>query len=188
VIPEILRHVVTHLLTRAYEGRVQRDALGPVAKDAGQDVWRLAFSRWYRVVWVLMTLLWVAAVALLAWLWTEGALKWPLLAAAPIFPGLLAFSIVTAWDALTQEIEISGWGLTERRAGVVVATFPWSDVARIAFVVYLDAYRVIPRQGQPVRISMHVQGIPRFKSMAARYVPGPALESVRARISELDRP
>jgi len=188
VIPEILRHALTHLGTRLIERRWKKDALTPAVKDEGQDVWRLAFTPWYRMVWSVMTLLWSASVVLFAWLWTEGELKWPLLLSTPIFLGLLAFSSVTAWDAWTQQIEVSTWGLSERRRGTLVATFPWTDVTRIAFVLYLDAYRVTPGQGKAVRISMHIQGILRFKALVGTYAPGDALEEERVRLSDLSKP
>jgi hypothetical protein len=188
VIAEILRHLITHLGTSLFEGRMKKDALTPAVKDEGQDIWRLAFSSWFRMVWSTMTLLWSASVVLFAWLWTEGELKWPLLLSAPIFLGLLAFSSVTAWDAWTQQIEVSAWGLSERRGGAVVATFPWTDVNRIAFVLHLDGYRVTPRQGKSVRVSMHIQGIVRFKALAGTYTPGDALEGVRLRMADLDKP
>jgi hypothetical protein len=188
VIPELIRHALTHLGTRLFESRLKKDALAPAARDQGQDVWRLAFSPWFRTVWSAMTLLWSASLVLLAWLWTEGELKWPLLLSAPIFLGMLAFSSVTVWDAWTQQIELSTWGLSERRCGTVVATFPWTDVRRIAFVVYLDAYRVTPGPGPPVRISMHIQGILRFKALAGTHAPGDALEGERMRLSDLSKP
>ncbi|HET6899776.1 MAG TPA: hypothetical protein VFK70_15580 [Vicinamibacteria bacterium] len=188
MIPELLRHALTHLGTRLFEGRLKKDALTPAVKDDGQDVWRLAFSPWFRAVWSVMTLLWSGSVVLFAWLWSEGELKWPLLLSAPMFLGLLAFSCVMVWDAWTQQLEVSTWGLTERRRGAVVATFPWTDVRRIAFVLYLDAYRVTPRQGKPVRVSMHLQGILRFKGLARTHAPEDAIEGELMRLSDLRKP
>ena len=188
MISEIFRHVVTHLGTRLFEGRLKKDALTPALRDDGQDIWRLAFSRWNRIVWSVMTLVWSVGVALFLWLSTEGDLKWPLYVTGPMFVGLLAFSAVTAWDAFTQQVEVSAWGFSERRAGAVVSAFPWTDVTRIEFLIHLDSYRVIPLQGKPVRISMHIRGIPRFKELAGLHAPAGALDTVRVRMSNLDQP
>jgi hypothetical protein len=186
MIPEILRHLITHLGTRLFEGRLKKDALTPAVKDEAQDIWRLDFSPRFQMLSSIMTLLWSASVVLFVWLWAE--LRWPLRLTAPLFLGLLAFNGVSAWDAWTQQIEISTWGLSERRRGSVVATFPWTDVTRIAFLLHLDAYRVTPRQGKSVRVSMHIQGILHFKALAVAHAPGDALEGERMRLADLDRP
>jgi hypothetical protein len=47
---------------------------------------------------------------------------------------------------------------------------------------------VTPGQGKRVRVSMHIQGILRFKALAAAYAPGNALEGERVRMGDLDKP
>jgi len=39
-----------------------------------------------------------------------------------------------------------------------------------------------------VRISMHIQGILRFKALVGTYAPGDALEEERVRLSDLSKP
>jgi hypothetical protein len=182
MIAQILGHVLGWLLER----RMKDDALSPGAKSEAQDVWRLQYSNVFRVVWVVGTAVWAAAVLLLAWLALHGPLgTW--IVAAPLLVAAFVFSAAMARNALTQEIEVSAWGITERRRGGTTVSIPWSAVTEVRFARLLDAYRLTSANGQVIHVSMHIQGLPRFKWHARKYVPSPALEPVRARIGDLTR-
>jgi hypothetical protein len=182
MIEQILGHALGWLLDR----KMTDDALSPGTKSEGQDVWRLRYSWGFRVLWLFSTAVWAAAVMVFVWLALHGPLdQWVL--ALPLFGAALIFSMVTVRNALTQEVEVSSWGITERRSGSITRSFPWSAVTDVRFVPLLDAYRLGSADGQVIQFSMHIQGLPRFKSYARKYVPPAAIESVRARIGDLTR-
>ncbi len=187
MIPEILRHVGGFVLERLLDRRLRADALGPGTQVEGKKLWRLQYSAWFRFIWLAQAAVWATAIGLGVWLWAQGQLDWRLEPALVLFVGFLAFALLMMRDAYTQQITVSAWGLTERRRGTVRAVCAWSDVARIRFVWYLDSYLVVPQQGTPIRLSMHIGGLQRFKALALRYAPPAALAGVAARISDLTR-
>jgi hypothetical protein len=187
VISEVLRHVLSHLVGQLVNRRLERDARAPAAQLEGQETWTLRHSRVYQAVWSAMTLLWAGAVGLFAWLGVTGKLEWRILLAVPLFAAALVFSAVMAGDAFRQEIDVSAWGLSERRGGAVTTSFTWSEVQRVEFVTWLDAYRIVPAQGAPVRINMHIQGLLHFKALLRQYAPASSLAGVRERIADLRR-
>ena len=64
-------------------------------------------------------------------------------------------------------------------------SFPWFAINDVRFIHLLDAYRLSAIDGQVIRFSMHIQGLPRFKSYVGKFVPPAAIERVRGRIDDL---
>ena len=188
MIPEIIRHLVTHVLTLTVQNRLDAGAVAAGPKVEGEEKWLLRYSWSYRAVWLGMTLVWGAALALFGWLWWTSDLGWQLLATLPLFLGLFAFSIRSVREGFAQEIEVSPSGVVERRWGAITRAVPWSLLERVDFVTYLDSYRLFGREGQSILCGMHIRGIRRFKVCVARYAPYDVFESVRARIGNFERP
>ena len=188
MIPEILKHLATHLLSSALEKRVERDALTPPLKADGEEAWTLRHAGAYRALWSVMALVWGAAVAVFVKVSADGSADWRVSLGGLLFAAAFLYSLGVAWDAWVQEVEVSGWGLTERRRGGAVNTFPWGDVVRLEYVSLLEAYRIVPTRGRPVRMSRNIRGIARFKWLARRHAPESAIAGVRERLSDLGRP
>ncbi len=185
-IPEIIRHLVTHLLTATVENRLDAGAVAADPKVEGEERWLLRYSWSYRALWLGMTLIWGTASAILGWLWWTGDLGWRLAATFPLLLGFLAFSARSVRDGFAQEIEVSPSGVVERRWGAVTRTVLWSLLERVEFVPCLDSYRLVSREGQSILCGMHISGIRRLKACVARYAPCDTFESVRARIGDLE--
>ena len=174
----MIEQILGHLLSWLLEKKLADDALSPAAKSEWQEVWDLKHSLGSRVMWTLMTVVWGLVVVGLIWLAVQGPIGWLALALPP-FLACLLYSVVTARNALTQEIEVSAWGITERRFGVDSASFPWSAVTEVRFVGLLDAYRVRSRDGRVIQFNRHIQGLPSFKECARRHVPAEATDLAR---------
>jgi hypothetical protein len=65
--------------------------------------------------------------------------------------------------------------------------YPWSTVVDVRFVRLLESYRVTSRDGQAIRLSMHIQGMPQFKAFVLKYSPPEAIAALRARLHKLER-
>ncbi len=188
MIPEIVRHLVTHVLTVTVEKRLDAGAVAADPKVDGEEKWLLRYSWSYRALWLGMTLVWGAALAIFGWLSWTGDLGWRLLVTLPLFLGVFAFSIRSVRDGFAQEIEVSSSGVVERRWGAITRALPWSLLERVEFVTHLDSYRLVGREGHSILFGMHIRGIRRFKVCVAKYAPYDAFESVRARLGDLERP
>jgi len=183
----MILQVLGHLLSWLLDRKMKDDALSPGAKVDWETVWHLRYSKTFKVLWIWQVAVWAAAASMFAVLPLVGLLDWPYALAAPPFGGLLVFSFMMARDGITQEIELSEWGITERRRSGRTTAISWSTVVDVRFVPLLDSYRVTSRDGQAIRLSMHIQGMPQFKAFALRYSPPEATMGVRARLHKLER-
>ncbi len=181
MIVAIIRHLVGHVLALTIENRLGAGAVAADPQVEGEERWLLRYPWPYRVLWLTMTVVWAAAVALFGWLWSAGELGWPLLATCPLFVGPLAFSIRSVREGFAQEIELSPSGIVEKRWGTIRSLLPWSLVERVDFVTYLDSYRLVGRDGHSILCGMHIAGIQRFKACVARYAPQGACENRESR-------
>jgi hypothetical protein len=183
MIPQVLGHLLSWLLDR----KMKDDALSSGSKFEWETVWHLRHSRTFRVLWIWQTGVWAVAASMFVVLPLVGLLEWWYAFAAPVFGVLLAFSFMMARDGITQEIELSEWGITERRRSGRTTAIPWSTVVDVRFVRLLESYRVTSRDGQAIRLSMHIQGMPQFKAFVLRYSPPDAIAGLRARLHKLER-
>lgn len=183
----MIAQVLGHLLSWLLDRKMKDDALNPGSKFEWETVWHLRYSRTFRVLWIWQTVVWAAATSAFVVFPLVGLLEWWYGFAAPVFGALLAFSFIMAWDGITQEIELSEWGITERRGSHRTTAIPWSTVVDVRFVHLLESYRVTSRDGQAIRLSMYIQGMPQFKAFVLTYSPPEAVSGLRARLHKLER-
>jgi hypothetical protein len=187
VIPEFLRHILTFSLERLLDRRLATDASSRGTQVDGQELWRLGYSGWHRGTWSIMTVVWATALGFGGWLWARGELEGRLAPALLLCAGFLVFAVLTVRDAYVQQLSVSAWGITERRCGRVTGACAWSDIARVRFLWYLDAYEVLPREGPSLRFSMQIRGLACFKALALRHAPPQALRGVADRLQDPSR-
>ena len=183
MIPQGLGHFLSWLL----DLKMKDDALSPGAKFDWEAVYHLRHSRTFRVLWIWQAVVWAAATSAFVVLPLEGILEQRYALAVPVFGALLVYSFIMARDGITQEIELSEWGITERRGSARTTAIPWSTVVDARFVRLLESYRVTSRDGQAIRLSMHIQGMPQFKVFVLNYSPPEAVAGLRARLHKLER-
>jgi hypothetical protein len=183
----MLEHLLGLVASELVERRLRRDALEPDPSELPQGVWRMRQSVFFRTFWAMMALLWAGAVALCVAAWALEGMDWRLLLPAIPFGAFAAFGFLSARDALVQEVELSHWGISEFRAGIVTTTTSWQGIRRVAFISYLDAYRVTTETGGSMQFSRHIRGLWRFKWFLLRYAPADALRSVQNRLGDKRR-
>jgi len=178
----MIEHLLGLLGSHLVEARLKRDALEPDPGEALDGSWRMRYSAFFAGFWLFMGLFWIAATALCLLAIALERMDWTLAAASVPFAVFGAFGLLSARDAFSQELELSHWGVSEFRSGDVRAAVPWGAIRQVAFLGYLDAYRVTPQTGRPLQFSRHMLGLWRFKWFLLRYGPKEAISSVRKRL------
>lgn len=186
MILDIVRELLGDLVTRLVGDRLDPDAREVGRGEAGEPKWLLSFSWIYRVLCSITTILLAVALVVFARAWWIGALRF--VAVFPVLAVLVLVMGLFTRDAWTLEIEVSAWGIAERRGGTTVTAFPWSQLKRAELVSILESYRLVPRHGRSIRFHRYIDGLRAFRVCLARYAPQGAIESVRSELGPASRP
>jgi hypothetical protein len=122
---------------------------------------------------------WVGSVILAALIVWVPRVGFPVFLLAPTLAG-----VVYIWMYFKERHRLEPGGLCYRRSLTGSGTLRWSEVGKVHYSQVMGLFRLVTRQGEIVRVSVWLIGLPAFARAVLAGVPGTSIDTDTRQVLE----